>query len=81
MKKIALTQSFRELRESDCVYVDKTEQIFRLLMTRRTFISRPGGSANRSCLTRSLRSLRQELSPISGIPGFTIAGLSRNILY
>ena len=30
MKKIALTQSFRELRESDCVYVDKTEQIFRL---------------------------------------------------
>ena len=43
MKKIALTQSFRELRESDCVYVDKTEQIFRLLMTRRTFISRPRG--------------------------------------
>ncbi len=43
MKEIALTQSFRELRESDCVYVDKTEQIFRLLMTRRTFISRPRG--------------------------------------
>ena len=30
MKEIALTQSFRELRESGCVYVDKTEQIFRL---------------------------------------------------
>jgi len=43
MKEIALTQSFRELRESGCVYVDKTEQIFRLLMTRRTFISRPRG--------------------------------------
>ena len=37
----ALTQSFKELRDSGCVYVDKTEQIFRLLMTRRTFISRP----------------------------------------
>ena len=43
MKEIALTQSFRELRESGCVYVDKTEQIFRLLMPRRTFISRPRG--------------------------------------
>ena len=39
----ALTKSFKELRESGCVYVDKTEQIFRLLMTRRTFISRPHG--------------------------------------
>ena len=41
MEKIALTQSFKKLRDSGCVYVDKTEQIFRLLMTRRTFISRP----------------------------------------
>ena len=39
----ALTKSFKELRESGCVYVDKTEQIFRLLMTMRTFISRPHG--------------------------------------
>ena len=38
MEKIALTQSFKKLRDSGCVYVDKTEQIFRLLMTRRTFI-------------------------------------------
>ena len=38
-----MTKSFKELRESGCVYVDKTEQIFRLLMTRRTFISRPHG--------------------------------------
>ena len=39
----ALTQSFKELRDSGCVYVDKTEQIFRLLMTPRTFIARPRG--------------------------------------
>ena len=39
--KIALTQCFRDLIDSGSVYVDKTEQIFRLLRSRRTFIARP----------------------------------------
>lgn len=39
--KIAQTQCFRDLIDSGSVYVDKTEQIFRLLRSRRTFIARP----------------------------------------
>ena len=39
--KIAQTQCFRDLIDSGSVYVDKTEQIFRLLNTERTFIARP----------------------------------------
>lgn len=43
--KIAQTQCFRDLIDSGSVYVDKTEQIFRLLNTERTFIAGPAVSA------------------------------------
>ena len=41
MRKIAQTKSFKNLIDSDCIYIDKTEQIFNLLQTDRIFISRP----------------------------------------
>jgi hypothetical protein len=43
MKKLPLgTQSFENLRKSDCVYVDKTEIIHRLILDGRIyFLSRP----------------------------------------
>ncbi|MEE3445743.1 MAG: AAA family ATPase, partial [Prevotella sp.] len=41
MRKIAQTKSFKNLIDSDCIYIDKTEQIFNLLKTDRIFISRP----------------------------------------
>lgn len=41
MRGIAQTQSFRDLIDSNYIYIDKTEQIFNLLQDRRVFISRP----------------------------------------
>jgi hypothetical protein len=36
------TQTFEELRNSDCVYVDKTEHIYRMIKEGRVyFLSRP----------------------------------------
>ena len=41
MRKIAQTHGFKNLIDSDCIYIDKTEQIFNLLKTNSVFISRP----------------------------------------
>ena len=41
MKKIARTQSFRNLIDFNFIYIDKTEQINNLLQAERAFISRP----------------------------------------
>ena len=41
MREIAQTQSFKDLVHFGYIYIDKTEQIFNLLKTRRVFISRP----------------------------------------
>lgn len=39
MREIAQTQCSRDLIDSGSVYVDKTEQIFSLMDSRRAFIS------------------------------------------
>ena len=41
MKDIAQTQSFKDFSIYNYIYIDKTEQIYNLLKTRRVFISRP----------------------------------------
>jgi len=43
MKKLPIgIQSFAELRDEDCLYVDKTEDIYRLFSSGNTyFLSRP----------------------------------------
>lgn len=40
-KKIARTQSFKDFRRFNYIYIDKTEQIYRLIENRWVFISRP----------------------------------------
>lgn len=81
MKDIAQTQSFKDFSIYNYIYIDKTEQIYNLLKTRRVFISRPR-RFGKSLMLDTIGTLFAEgVDPISKIPGSMTGGLTESIRY